>query len=320
MMSVIEIEKLAKEYRVGFWHRRVQVVSDLSLSVNQGEIFGYLGPNGAGKTTTLKLLMGLVMPTSGEARIFGQPAGDVATKRQVGFLPEHPYFYEYLTGRELLNFYGQLVGLHRSARRDRVEKLAGQLRIESALDLPLGKYSKGMLQRIGLAQALLNDPKLLLLDEPMSGLDPIGRRQVRDLLLELKEEGKTVFFSSHVIPDVEMVCDRVGILVSGRLVASGLLDDLLEAKVARIEVTVSRIPLELVQELDHLLATRPIFRSERLLLTVKDERALVELLPRLGEAKAIVHSIIPQREGLEEYFLRHASADSGGTFQRKDAS
>lgn len=319
-MSVIETEKLAKEYRVGFWHRRIQALSDLSLSVRKAEIFGYLGPNGAGKTTTLKLLMGLVMPTSGEARIFGQPAGDVITRCRVGFLPEHPYFYEYLTGRELLNFYGQLVGLHRSARRDRIEQLAGQLRIESTLDLPLRKYSRGMLQRIGLAQALLNDPTLLLLDEPMSGLDPIGRRQVRDLLLELKEEGKTVFFSSHIIPDVEMVCDRVGILIGGRLLASGLLDDLLEAKVARIEVIVSRIPLELAQEFNHLLATRPIIRGEQLLLTVADEHALVELLSYLDETKATIHSIIPQREGLEEYFLRHASADSGGTFRREGTS
>ena len=312
-MGVIETKNLTKEYRVGFWQKRVQVLSDLNLSVGQGEIFGYLGPNGAGKTTTLKLLMGLVEPTSGEARILGQPLGDVGIKQQVGFLPEQPYFYEYLTGRELLNFYGQLVGLDRFDRRERVHKLASQLRIESALDLPLRKYSKGMLQRIGLAQALLNDPKLVLLDEPMSGLDPIGRRQVRDLLLGLKEDGKTVFFSSHIIPDVEMVCDRVGILVSGRLVASGSLDDLLEAQVASIEVTVSQVPPELAQELDHLLLTRPIFRSERLLLTVKDEEALAELLPRLSEAKATVHSIIPQRESLEDYFLHHASAKPGGS-------
>lgn len=311
-MKAIEIDNLTKDYRIGFMRKRVRVLSELSLKVHEGEIFGYLGPNGAGKTTTLKILMGLAQPTAGEARLLGQPLDDVRAKQQIGFLPEQPYFYEYLTGRELLNFYGQLVGLQLSERKERTGTLARQLQIESALDLPLRKYSKGMLQRIGLVQALLNDPKLLLLDEPMSGLDPIGRRDVRDLLLRLKEQGKTIFFSSHVIPDVEMVCDRVGILVSGRLVAKGPLDEMLEARIASIEVTVSWIPPAVVENLDHLLMTKALARGERLLLTVKDEGTLAELLARLVEAKATVHSIIPQRESLEEYFLRHASPESGG--------
>ncbi|MDE2179586.1 MAG: ABC transporter ATP-binding protein [candidate division NC10 bacterium] len=310
-MRVIETENLTKEYRVGFWQKRVRVLSDLSLSVSQGEIFGYLGPNGAGKTTTLKLLMSLVEPTSGEARIFGRPAGDVAAKAQVGFLPEQPYFYEYLTGRELLNYYGQLAGLRRSDRRDRVAELAGRVGIDSALDLSLRKYSKGMLQRLGLAQALLHDPQLVLLDEPMSGLDPIGRREVRDLLLRLKEDGKTVFFSSHIIPDVETVCDRVGILVGGRLVAQGSLDELGDTKVGSIEVTVSHVPPDAIQELDHLLMTAPVARGDTLLLTVKDEPALADLLARLADVKAVIHAVIPQRESLEAYFLRHACPESG---------
>ena len=304
-MNAIETNGLTKEYRIGFWRKPARVVSGLNLTVRRGEVFGYLGPNGAGKTTTLKLLTGLVRPTSGEARVLGQPLGDVRTKQQVGFLPEQPYFYEYLTGRELLNFYGQLVGLTQPDRKERIEKLARQLQIDSRLDLPLRKYSKGMLQRLGLAQALINDPELVLLDEPMSGLDPVGRREVRDLLLGLKEKGKTVFFSSHVIPDVEMLCDRVGILVGGRLVAEGPLEEMLEAKVSSIEVTVSHVPPEVARELDHLLLTRPVSRGERLLLTVKDEGALAELFGRLGEAKGTVHSVIPQRESLEEYFLRH---------------
>ncbi len=304
-MNAIETNRLTKEYRIGFWRKTIRVVCGLSLTVRRGEVFGYLGPNGAGKTTTLKLLTGLVRPTSGEARVLGQPLGDVRTKQQVGFLPEQPYFYEYLTGRELLSFYGQLVGLPQPDRKGRIERLARQLQIDSRLDLPLRKYSKGMLQRIGLAQALINDPELVLLDEPMSGLDPVGRREVRDLLLGLKEKGKTVFFSSHVIPDVEMLCDRVGILVGGRLVAEGPLDEMLEAKVASIEVTVSHVPPEVAVELEHLLLTRPASRGERLLLTVKDEGALTELFARLGEAKGTVHSVIPQRESLEEYFLRH---------------
>jgi len=304
-MFAITIKDLCKEYRVGFLRKRVRVLSDLSLNVGEGEVFGYLGPNGAGKTTTLKLLMDLLRPTSGEVRILGQPAGDAWTKRQVGFLPEQPNFYEYLTGRELLSFYGQLLGLRRSDRRERIATLARELRIDAALDLPLRKYSKGMLQRIGLAQALLNDPKLILLDEPMSGLDPIGRREVRDLLLRLKSEGRTVFFSSHIIPDVEVVCDRVGILVGGRLVARGPLDEMLEARITSIEVTVSRVPPELLEELDHLFMTRPVTKGERLLLTAKDEDALAALLPRLLEHKAVIHAIVPQRESLEEYFIRH---------------
>ncbi len=305
-MNAIETNKLRKEYRIGFRRTRVTVLSQLDLAVCEGEIFGYLGPNGAGKTTTLKILMGLLRATSGEARVLGRPPDDVPTKQLVGFLPEQPAFYEYLTGRELLNFYGQLFGLDRSVRGERIETLARQLRVESALDTQLRKYSKGMLQRIGLVQALLNEPRVLLLDEPMSGLDPIGRREVRDLLLRLKSEGRTVFFSSHIIPDVEMVCDRVGILVGGRLVAQGQLEEMLDARVTVIELTVSRLSYDLVEELDHLLASRPIWRGERLLLAVKDEGSLAELLPRLVEEKAAIHAIVPHRESLEEYFLRHA--------------
>jgi ABC-2 type transport system ATP-binding protein len=304
-MNAIETEKLGKEHRSGFWRKRVCVLSQLDLTVHEGEIFGYLGPNGAGKTTTLKLLTGLLRPTSGEARILGRPPGDVRAKEQIGFLPEQPSFYEYLTGRELLSFYGQLLGLDRSIRRERIESLVLQLRIESALDLQLRKYSKGMVQRLGLAQALLNDPRLVLLDEPMSGLDPIGRREVRDLLLRLKSEGRTVFFSSHIIPDVEMVCDRVGILVGGRLVAQGPIDEILGVRIASIEVTASQVPPEVMGELDHLLVTQPIPRGERLLLTVKDEGALTELLARLLDGKAVIHAIAPHRESLEEYFFRH---------------
>jgi len=316
-MTAIETEKLTKEYRIGFWRKRVCVLSQLELAVHQGEIFGYLGPNGAGKTTTLKLLMGLLRPTSGEARILGRPPGDVRIQQQVGFLPEQPAFYEYLTGRELLNFYGQLLGLDRSIRRERIESLVLQLRIESALDLQLRKYSKGMVQRIGLVQALLNDPKVILLDEPMSGLDPIGRREVRDLLLRLKSEGRTIFFSSHIIPDVEVVCDRVGILVGGRLVAQGPLDEILGVRIASIEVTVSQVPPEVMGAFDHLLVTQPVPRRERLLLTVKDEGALTELLGRLLDGKAVIHAVVPHRESLEEYFIRHVSPEPSRRVSRE---
>jgi len=307
-MNAIETNRLKKEYRTGFSRTRVTALSQLDLAVSEGEIFGYLGPNGAGKTTTLKILMGLLRATAGDARVLGRPPGNVRTKQLVGFLPEQPAFYEYLTGRELLSFYGQLFGIDRPIRRDRIETLARQLRVESALDTQLRKYSKGMLQRIGLVQALLNEPRVVLLDEPMSGLDPIGRREIRDLLLRLKSEGRTVFFSSHIIPDVEMVCDRVGILVAGRLVAQGELERMLDAGVATIEVTVSRLSPEAVAGFEHLLVSRPISRGERLLLAVKDEGALSKLLVRLVEERAAVHAVVPHRESLEEYFLRHAQS------------
>jgi ABC-2 type transport system ATP-binding protein len=309
-MLAIETDKLTKAYRVGFWRKKHYVLSRLDLAVHDGEIFGFLGPNGAGKTTTLKLLTGLLWPTSGSGRLLGRPLGDVAVKSQVGFLPEQPYFYEYLTGRELLNFYGRLLGLDRSLARERGGLLAEQLGIQSALDTPLRKYSKGMLQRIGLVQALLNDPRLVLLDEPMSGLDPVGRREVRDLLLTLKEEGKTVFFSSHVIPDVEMLCDRVGILVDGRLVAQGPIEQMLEARITSIEVTASHVPAALLDDVDHLLLGRPVSRGDRQLLQVGDEGALSELLARILESKGVIHAVVPQRESLEEYFLRHVHQGS----------
>lgn len=319
MVPPLDVQGLTKEFRVGFWGTRVRVLSDLNLEVRKGEVFGCLGPNGAGKTTTLKLIMGLLKPTSGRVRIFGRDNWDVSIKRRVGFLPENPYFYEYLTGRELLNFYGQLVGLRPVERRDTTERLAKLVHISAAIDLPLRKYSKGMLQRIGLAQALLNDPDLVLLDEPMSGLDPIGRREIRDLIIGLKSQGKTVFFSSHILPDVELLCDRVGILVGGRLVAQGPLDEMLEARIASIEVTVSRIPLGLVEELDHLLVSPPVTKGERLLLTVKDEGALAKLLTQLVDGKAAIHAIAPQRESLEEYFLRHACPEPGGRTRPENA-
>jgi len=308
--KAIETEHLDKEYRVGFWRTKVRVLRQLDLTVYEGESFGYLGPNGAGKTTTIKLLMGLLHPTSGEARLLGRPPGDPQATRQIGFLPEHPTFYEYLTGRELLECYGRLLGLDRAGRRDRIEALAGQLRIASALDLQVRNYSKGMLQRLGLVQALLNDPRLVVLDEPMSGLDPIGRREVRDLLLRLKAYGRTVFFSTHIIPDLELVCDRVGILVGGRLVAQGPLEDMLETRIAAIEVTVSRVSPEALDEVEHLLVSRPIARGGRVLLTVQDEDALDDLLAHLVRAKAAVHAVVPQRESLEAYFLRHVRAEA----------
>ena len=227
MTAAIHTEKLGKIYRVGFFMRRVEGLRDLNLDVQPGEAFGFIGPNGAGKTTTIKILMGLHSATSGSAEIFGTPVGEARARRRVGFLLERPYFYEHLTAREVLHFYGQLFDMETQLRKHRVEMLLERVQLERFADVTLAKYSKGMLQRVGLCQALLHDPDLIVLDEPMSGLDPVGRALVRDLILEQREAGKTVFFSSHILSDVEAICDRVAILVGGQLRDSGKLADVI---------------------------------------------------------------------------------------------
>src|SRR5581483_5262176 len=223
----ILVEDLTKSFNPNWpWRTPITALAGLSFSVSRGEIYGFLGPNGAGKTTTLKILMGLMRATSGKAEILGKPAGDVETRRRIGFLPEAPYFYDYLTAEEFLSFYGHLAGIDRGALACRVTELLDLVGLSEARTRQLRKFSKGMLQRIGLAQALIHDPELIILDEPMSGLDPIGRKQIRDLILSLRDQGKTVFFSTHIVPDVEMICDRVGIVVKGKLLASGRVDEL----------------------------------------------------------------------------------------------
>src|SRR5512132_1614364 len=227
-MAVIEISNLTKDYEVGFWRKRkVRALDGLSLSVEPGQIFGFLGANGAGKTTTLTLLMRLIYPTAGSARILDHDIGDVAMHARIGYLPENPYFYDYLTPREFLDYCGQLFGLDQSARRRRTEELLTLVNLDNkSWKRQLRKFSKGMLQRVGLAQALVNNPEVVFLDEPMSGLDPVGRREVRDLISELRDEGKTVFMCSHILSDIEVLCDRVAILKKGRLAQVGYLDEL----------------------------------------------------------------------------------------------
>src|SRR5215469_11704144 len=217
-MAAIEIHQLEKVYSVGFWRKRPKrALYPLDLRVEEGEIFGFLGPNGAGKTTTLKMLMGLVFPTSGTARILGMELDDPRVKRQIGFLPEQPYFYDYLTARELLRYYGQLSGVDARQSTSRVETVLERVGLRDAANQQLRKFSKGMLQRVGIAQAILHDPKVLFLDEPMSGLDPMGRYEVRNLIEQLKGDGKTVFFSTHILADAEALCDRVAVLDLGEL-------------------------------------------------------------------------------------------------------
>src|SRR5215470_14585528 len=214
----IEIERLSKEYPYGFLNlKKRKSLDDLTMQVEAGEIFGFLGPNGAGKSTTIKLLMRLIFPTTGTARILGKPIGDVSMHRDIGYLPEQPYFYDYLTATELLDYFARFHNLTVSDRRERVQRLLKKVGLETAKKIQLRKYSKGMLQRVGLAQAILHDPQVVVLDEPMSGLDPLGRREVRDMILELKKQGRTVLFSTHILSDAEMLCDRVGVIVGGKL-------------------------------------------------------------------------------------------------------
>ncbi|MGH7230210.1 MAG: ABC transporter ATP-binding protein, partial [Nitrospiraceae bacterium] len=270
-MDAIVIEGLTKTFKSG-WPGRppIQALSGLSLSVRRGEIYGFLGPNGAGKTTTLKILLGLMRATSGHAEVLGVPAGDVNVHRHIGFLPESPYFYDYLTAEEFLAFYGHLAGQSGEELDRRVTSLLGMVGLSEARTRQLRKFSKGMLQRVGLAQALIHDPELVILDEPMSGLDPIGRKQVRDLILGLRDKGKTVFFSTHIIPDVEMICDRVGIVVKGKLLATGRVDELVSnGHTHPVEIVCEGLKGHEVEEIKKV-ATRILQQGQRCLIVLQD--------------------------------------------------
>jgi ABC-2 type transport system ATP-binding protein len=299
-MAAIEIQGLEKSYLTGFFRNKLKRgLLPLTLSVEEGEVFGCLGPNGAGKTTTLKLLLGLVFPTGGTARILGRSLNDIGVKRFVGFLPEQPYFYDHLTALELLDYYARLSGVDPRERKRKVELALARVGMSDSGKMQLRKYSKGMLQRVGIAQAIVHDPKLVLLDEPMSGLDPIGRREVRDLVQALNEEGKTIFFSTHILSDAETLCDRVAVLNKGELKGVGVVADLLREVSGEVEVVwsgVQAIPaLSALGARCH--ATGDVVRAllpERLL-----EAALAEL--RKNDCRLI--SVTPVRATLEDYFL-----------------
>jgi ABC-2 type transport system ATP-binding protein len=300
----IETIELTKDYAVGFWRKRPRRVLDrLSLQVEEGEVFGFLGPNGAGKTTTLKLLLQLVFPTSGDARILGRPPGDLAAKQRLGYLPENPYFYDYLTAEELLTYFGALLGLQGQARTRRVSVLLDEVGIGAERRLQLRKFSKGMLQRVGIAQSLLNEPDLVILDEPMSGLDPLGRRDVRSLILRLRDRGCTVFFSSHVLSDAEALCGRVAILARGRLVGSGRLSDILAFGVRGWELVVADLRDDvLARYRGRITQARPI-GGGRFSLELPGETPPESLLADLTAAGARLVSLNPLRETLEDFFV-----------------
>jgi len=304
---IVQTEQLSKVFRVGFWGKRVTAVDGLNLEVRRGEVFGFLGPNGAGKTTTLKMLMGLIYPTSGHARLFGRDLGGPETKARLGFLPESPYFYDYLTSREFLGFYGHLFGLWGAVLEKRVDELLELVGMTHAKNLQLRKFSKGMLQRVGIAQALINDPELVVLDEPMSGLDPIGRKEVRDLILRLKESGKTILFSSHILHDAEVLCDRVAMILKGRLVACGRVTDLLDQGAShQVELVVDCLTQE---GLDHLrpLTDKVVMQGDRMLLVLKSQQQVGGALEIVRAAKASLVSLNPQKGSLEDLFIREVN-------------
>jgi len=297
----IEILGLTKDYPVGFWRKRMRrSLDNLTLQVEDGEVFGFLGPNGAGKTTTLKLLMGLIFPTSGTARIHGRSIDDVRMHREIGYLPEQPYFYDYLTARELLDYYARFSGYSKAARRERVEQFLEKVGLASAGDVQLRKFSKGMLQRVGIAQAVLHDPRVVFLDEPMSGLDPVGRREVRDIILGLKKQGCTIFFSTHILSDAEMLCDRVAVLASGKLQGVGAPNDIVSIEVHAMEILFeardgSAFPPGIGATVTRIGGR---FRVE------VQENSLFEALEQLKASQARILSVAPVRPTLEDYFLR----------------
>src|SRR5580692_2633575 len=296
----IEIERLTKDYAVGFWRKKMRRSLDhLTLQVNQGEAFGFLGPNGAGKTTTLKLLMGLIFPTSGEARIQGRSIADIGMHRQIGYMPEQPYFYDYLTARELLDYFARVFGFNRAEREVRIKKFLDRVGLSASSDVQLRKFSKGMLQRVGIAQAILHDPQVVFLDEPMSGLDPVGRREVRDIILDLKRQGRTIFFSTHILSDAEMLCDRVAVLVEGKLRGIGSPGEIVSMEVQGMEIL---FEVGKEQTLPANIAARAKNIGNRYRIEVAEEE-LYAVLEQLRGCEGRILSVAPLRPSLEDYFF-----------------
>jgi ABC-2 type transport system ATP-binding protein len=307
-MLALETIALTKDYRLGFWRNRVKRALDrLDLEVEAGEVFGLLGPNGAGKTTTLKLLFRLIFPTSGTARILGKPLGDLSVRFRISYLPENPGFYEHLTAQEFLNYVASLFGLSAGERRRRVGQLIEQLGLDTSRNVPLRRFSKGMIQRVGIAQALLNDPDVVFLDEPMSGLDPLGRREVREVMLRLKERQKTVFFSTHILADAETLCDRVAVLHRGRLQGCGELSKILGLGVSSTELVLQGPSAEVMTALMPY-ASSMIRTGERVRLEIPEENEVQRILEIVLRGGTKLVSVNPVKRSLEDYFLQKVGA------------
>jgi ABC-2 type transport system ATP-binding protein len=302
----IEIEGLTKDYAVGFWRKRMRrSLDNLTLEVQEAEAFGFLGPNGAGKTTTLKLLMSLIFPTAGTARVRGRSIDDVRMHRGIGYLPEQPYFYDYLTARELLDYYARFFGYPAVERRRRVTLFLERVGLANEGNVQLRKFSKGMLQRVGIAQAIVHDPQVIFLDEPMSGLDPVGRREVRDIILDLKRQGRTVFFSTHILSDAEMLCDKVAVLLGGKLQGVGAPGEIVSMQAYAMEIFFEMRDGRL---LPSALAGHATKIGERFRVEVPEEQ-LYSALEQLRGCEARILSVAPLRPTLEDYFLKLVARD-----------
>jgi ABC-2 type transport system ATP-binding protein len=306
----IESLSLTKDYPIGFFHQRSRRSLDhLTLEVERGEVFGFLGPNGAGKTTTLKLLMGLIFPTSGTARVLGQSIESVGMHREIGYLPEQPYFYDYLTARELLQYYARFFGYGAAERGRRVGRCLERVGLTTAADVQLRKFSKGMLQRVGIAQAVLHDPQVIFFDEPMSGLDPVGRREVRDIILELKREGRTVFFSTHILSDAEMLCDRVAVLVAGKLQSVGAPGEMVSMRARAMEIL---FEARGGRTLPASLAEKATAVGGRTRVEVP-EAEIYSAIDQLRSCEARILSVSPLRPSLEDYFIEMVGREQAAT-------
>lgn len=309
-MVVVETIELTKDYRLGFLRNRVKRALDrLNLSVEAGEVFGLLGPNGAGKTTTLKVLFRLVFPTSGTARILGKQLDDISVRFRVGYLPENPSFYDHLTAEEFLTYVGSLFGLSAAERRRRIGELMEQLGLSASRNVPLRRFSKGMIQRVGIAQALINDPDLVFMDEPMSGLDPLGRREVREVILRLKERGKTVFFSTHILADAETLCDQVAVLHHGQLQGCGELNAILSLGISATELVLESPPVEVVAELMPY-ASSVVRTGERVRVEISEESKVQRTLEVILRSRAKLISVNPVKRSLEDYFVEKVGAST----------
>jgi len=300
MTAAIETQNLTKEYPHGFLHlKRKTSLENLTMQVEDGEVFGFLGPNGAGKSTTIKLLMGIIFPTAGSAQILGKPVNDVSMHRDIGYLPEQPYFYDYLTAAEVLDYFARFHGFSATERKERVQKMLQKVGLETAGKIQLRKFSKGMLQRVGLAQAIVHDPKLLILDEPMSGLDPVGRREVRDIILELKNAGKTILFSTHILSDAETLCDRVGVIAGGQLRGVGAPGSIVGVKSLGMEIIFELTGSGAQMEKVRAKATKS---GANYRMSVS-EAELYTALEELRGASATIISVTQIKPTLEDFFL-----------------
>jgi ABC-2 type transport system ATP-binding protein len=304
---MLRIDNLIKDYTSGFLRKKVRVLQGVSFSVNKGEIFGFVGPNGAGKTTTFKVILGFVSLTGGRIELMGEPLGDVKVKRQIGYLPENPYFYDYLTGEELLQYMGELHGVNGDRLSRRVDYVLEKVKMTHARKIQLRKYSKGMLQRVGIAQALINDPEFLILDEPMSGLDPIGQREIRELILEQKELGKTILMSSHILSDVEALCERVAIIINGKVVKGGELGKLFEDIHSIYEMLLRVEDETVLKQLTDLNVT--IEKRAGLIVLKFDEDVKPKVLEAVSRSGGDILALHPLRKSLEGLFVEEAEKD-----------